>query len=132
MALKYTGIYAGLLGLFFVILSARVIALRIKLRVSVGDGGHETLQRAIRTHGNFAEYIPLGLLLMLLNEQTGVSVWLINALGLCLIAGRIMHAKGIATAEAPMALRKRGMILTFAVLVIGSLSLLFQSIRFIV
>ncbi|QFY42201.1 hypothetical protein F6R98_05790 [Candidatus Methylospira mobilis] len=128
MASKYTGFYAALLGLLFVFLSMRVITLRMKLKVSVGDGGHELLTRAIRIHGNFAEYVPFALLLMLLNELAGASMWLIHALGVSLIAARILHIKGIATAESPMAPRKAGMMLTFAVVITGSLSLLFRSI----
>lgn len=57
-------IYAALLSLLFVALSIRTLRLRRRLSVSLGDDGHSAMVRAIRAHGNFAEYVPLGLLLI--------------------------------------------------------------------
>jgi drug/metabolite transporter (DMT)-like permease len=61
-----TALYAGLLGLLVLILSYRVSRLRLTYRVGTGDGGHDDLGRAIRVQGNAMEYVPLGLVLLLL------------------------------------------------------------------
>ena len=59
-----TPLYAALLGLIFVALSIRTIRLRRRYGVGVGDGNNTELQRAARVHANFAEYVPLALLLI--------------------------------------------------------------------
>ena len=70
-----TPIYAGLAVLFYVFLSIRVIGLRRSTRTSLGNGGHVSLEQAIRVHGNFSEYVPLALVLMLLAElQSGFVI----------------------------------------------------------
>ena len=86
MDITVTAITAALLALLFVILSFRVIRLRGSESVSLGDGGNEKLQRAIRGHGNCAEYVPVGILLLLIAElQDGNGLWLmITAVALML------------------------------------------------
>ena len=66
-----TALYAGLLVAALLFLTYRVILHRRGRRVDLGDGGDRLLQRYLRGHGNFAEYVPLGLLLLLLLEQGG-------------------------------------------------------------
>jgi uncharacterized membrane protein YecN with MAPEG domain len=57
-----TPIYAGLLAIVFVLLSARVILGRFGPgNPSLGDGGNLDMLRRIRGHANFAEYVPLTL-----------------------------------------------------------------------
>ena len=57
---------AALFALFFIVLSLRVAAMRRSTRVSLGDGSNAAMQRLIRAHGNFGEYVPLLLILMAL------------------------------------------------------------------
>jgi len=57
-------LYAALLALIFVALSVRTLRMRRRLRIAVGDGGDTALLRAMRVHANFAEYVPLSLLLI--------------------------------------------------------------------
>lgn len=90
-----TSIYASLLALLIVRLSLAVIKLRRKNRVSVGDGGNEELQLAIRTHSNAVEYIPITLMLLLTLELNGAPKILIHILGVTLLIGRILHAMGL-------------------------------------
>jgi hypothetical protein len=66
-------LYAGILALLYLVLTFRTIVLRGRLRVTLGDGGSEALQRAIRAHANFGEYVPLALVLQLLLASTGAS-----------------------------------------------------------
>jgi hypothetical protein len=90
-----TSIYASLSALLIVRLSLAVIKLRRKNRVSVGDGGNEELQLAIRTHANAVEYIPITLLLLLTLELNGAPSILIHVLGGTLLVGRILHSIGL-------------------------------------
>jgi uncharacterized membrane protein YecN with MAPEG domain len=64
--------YAAILAIFFVVLSIRTIRQRRKLKIGLGDAGNNDMQRAVRVHANFAEYVPLGLLMIYLVEQSGV------------------------------------------------------------
>ena len=65
-----TALYAGLLAPLFLLLSVRVIRQRRGAKVAVrGDGGDAMLLRRMRVHANFAEYVPLALLLMALAEN---------------------------------------------------------------
>lgn len=90
-----TSIYASLSALLIVRLSLSVIKLRRENRVSVGDGGNEALQLAIRAHSNAVEYIPMALMLLLMLELNGAPKMLIHILGATLLIGRILHAMGL-------------------------------------
>ncbi len=94
-----TSIYASLSALLIVRLSVAVIKLRRKNRVSVGDGGNEELQLAIRAHSNAVEYIPIALLLLLTLELNGAPQILIHVLGVTLLVGRILHAMGLSAKD---------------------------------
>ena len=59
--LLITSVIAAALTLIFIKLSFNVIALRRKNKVSLGSGGHEDLERAIRAQANFSEYVPIGI-----------------------------------------------------------------------
>ncbi|MDZ7790250.1 MAG: MAPEG family protein [Xanthomonadales bacterium] len=92
MSFTITMFYAGLLGLVFLALAFRVVSLRRRLKVGLGSGGHEELDRAVRTHANFSEYVPLALVLLALVEAgTAAPVWTVHLLGLVLLLGRLLH-----------------------------------------
>ena len=121
-----TPIYAALFGLIFVFLSIRVIKQRVKNQVTIGDGQHPELMRTMRVHGNFAEYVPLALLLLFfLETQTNHSVF-IHVLGLVLLAGRLIHAYGVSKTDEELHFRKIGMILTFIVILSSAVRILFS------
>lgn len=90
-----TGIYAALAALLILTLARNVIGLRRKYKVALGDGGHEDLLAAIRAHANAIEYLPIGLLLLLIFELSQGPVWLIHLLGSLFIIGRLIHAHGV-------------------------------------
>jgi len=92
MSFTITMFYAGLLAVLFLLLALRVVGLRRSLQVGLGSGGHEVLDRAVRAHANFSEYVPLALLMLALVEAgTAVPAWGVHALGLMLLLGRLMH-----------------------------------------
>lgn len=110
-----TSIYASLAALLIVRLSLSVIKLRRKNRVSVGDGGIDELQLAIRTHANAVEYIPIALILLLTLELNDAPKILVHILGVTLLIGRILHAMGLSKKD----LKKRvlGMQITIYLLI---------------
>ena len=122
MFMSITPVYAGLISLVFVFLSFRVIGLRRKAHIGLGDGGNRLLMRRQRVHGNFAEYAPLVIVLMALAELQGQPAWTIHLIGICLVAGRLLHAYGVSQEPELAKLRVAGMALTFTALISGSLS----------
>lgn len=122
-----TAFYAGLLTPLFVLLSIRVIRQRRDARVGIGHGDDAVLLRRMRVHANFAEYVPLALLLMGLLESMGTSRHLLHGLGIALVAGRLVHAYGVSQTKENLTLRVTGMTLTFAVLVIAALACLLKA-----
>ena len=116
---QVTALYAGLLALVYVILSGWVIRVRVTQKVLAGDKGDPVMANAMRVHANFAEYVPLALILLLLAEMQGAPALALHALGAVLLLARIMHALGMATLPHKPPLRGGGAALTFAVLLIG-------------
>jgi uncharacterized protein len=121
--------YAGLLVFIYIFLSIRVSSMRGNARVMIGSGGNERLERAIRAHGNCAEYVPLALLLLGFMELQRNSSYLLHVLCLMLIAGRLLHAYAISQVNETMALRITGTLLTQAVLIIAAVILIIDYFR---
>lgn len=116
-------IYAPLFVLLYVYLSVNVIRARRRERVGLGTGGNRTVERAMRVHANFSEYVPLTLLLLLILEQSGASILLLHGLFLILLAGRLVHAWGVSQRDENFAFRVSGMTMTFAVMIAASLTI---------
>lgn len=120
-----TPVYAAVFGLIFVALSFRALLLRREFGVGIGDGDNPVLARAARVHSNFAEYVPIALLLVYFLEiQTPASAW-IHLLCSMLLAGRIVHALGVSRVNENYRYRVTGMVLTLTVLISASLRLLY-------
>src|SRR5688572_27283239 len=122
-----TPLYAAILAGLFLLLTLRVVQYRRSARVSLGDGGHPGLQRAIRAHANFAEYVPLALIMLAILELSRFSLYWIHALGIALVVARLLHGYALAYSEhAPFA-RTAGAVVTFAVLIVEALMCLYQT-----
>jgi len=115
--LLITSVIASVLTIIFVKLSFAVIGLRRKNQVGLGSGGHEDLERAIRAQGNFAEYVPIGIILIACLELNGTPWWLVAIPGITLIIGRLIHAVGIKTPPPDFSRRVLGMKFTFYTLI---------------
>jgi len=115
--LLITSIIAAVLTIILIKLSFDVIGLRRKNRVGLGSGGHEDLERAIRAQGNFAEYVPFGIILIACLELNGAPLWLVAIPGITLIIGRLIHAKGINQPPPDFSKRVLGMKFTFYTLI---------------
>ncbi|MCQ8104016.1 MAPEG family protein [Methylomonas sp. SURF-2] len=96
-----SAVYAALSALLIVWLSLRVIRLRRAEKVKLGDGGLAALQNAIRAQGNATEYVPISLILLFLLEYDGGAPWLIHLGGSAILAGRLLHAKGLLSDNMP-------------------------------
>jgi uncharacterized membrane protein YecN with MAPEG domain len=118
-----TPFYAALLALLFMALSARTIRLRRRHRIAMGDGDNSELRRAMRVHANFAEYVPLALLLVFFVEADGAPILWVHLLGGALLCGRALHAWGVSQPRENFRYRVSGMVLTFGVMAAAGLTI---------
>jgi uncharacterized membrane protein YecN with MAPEG domain len=123
-----TPLYAGLLVLWFVVLSMRVVRARGR-GVWLGDGGDAALLRVIRGHANFAEYVPLALLLLAILELSRFSIYVLHALGITLVVARLLHGYALSFTQHFKFGRFWGAALTFVVLLIEAVLCLYQAYR---
>lgn len=128
MTLAVTPIYAAALTVLFLVLTARVITYRRAHKVSLGHGGDPVLERRMRAQGNFAEYVPLCLILLLGAELAGAQALWLHGTGLLLLTGRLMHGIGFSFLRESMILRVGGMVLTLVALLAGAASGLVASL----
>lgn len=132
MSVTIAPLYAGLLGLLLLVLSYRVSGHRRRHGVSLGDGGHKDLQTAIRVQGNFVEYVPTALILLVLLELSGQPFWLVHGLGAALFLGRILHAQGLTANPAGKSFgRLTGILLTWLMILAASVLLVLRSVAVI-
>src|SRR3979409_241429 len=108
--------YAAVLAFIYIALAIRVIRLRQSARVAIGTGGNAGLERTIRVHANFAEYVPFALLLATFVEMQGAPAWPVHLSCLAAGAGRLTHAVGVSPERENIKLRVVGMVMTIAVL----------------
>ena len=126
-AIQVTPAYSAVFALLFFVLSLRTIRMRRRFGVGVGHGNQSLLERAARAHANFAEYVPLTLLLIFFAELQSASAWVIHGLCVALLAGRLSHAYGVSQPEENYAFRVTGMAMTFTVLLTAAVSVLWHS-----
>lgn len=105
MLFQVTALYALPLAILFLVLWFRVTIARSGLKVSIGDAGNTGLHEKIRQHGNFIEWVPIVLLLMMLAEGNKAdAVWL-HVSGALLLIGRLVHPFGLTAINASHPLR---------------------------
>ncbi|MGY3880413.1 MAPEG family protein [Aeromonas veronii] len=121
-------VYAALLALLFVLLSIRTIRTRHSRKVALGHGDDPAMLRAMRVHANFAEYVPLALLLIYFVETGNQTPWLIHLLGSALLLGRLCHAFGMSRTPENFRYRVVGMGLTFTVILVSATHILITAL----
>jgi uncharacterized membrane protein YecN with MAPEG domain len=114
-----TALWTGLLGILMLVLAMRVVRTRVTEKVNIGDGGSAVMLQRIRVHANFTEYVPMGLVLLLVLELNGASAMLLNGLGASLFVARLLHAFGLSSSTGTTPGRFVGTILTWLVLLTG-------------
>lgn len=93
--MRITGLYAALVALLMIFLGARVMLLRRRTSIGLGDGGNRAVACAARAHGNAAEYVPIALILLLILELNQTVPLLLHVFGIALVAARVLHAVGL-------------------------------------
>ena len=123
-----TAVFAGVLGIMFLVLELPIGLLRTRTNVSLGDGGNPDLTVAIRRHANFVEHVPLALLLMALLELNGASHMLLAILGTALVLARLMHPFGLDVHVMRRPPRGLGAATTSLVILVASVALIWRAI----
>ncbi len=113
---RITLILASLHVLLLLILVAPIVRRRISHKIGIGTGGDEFLSRSIRVQGNFVEYVPIALLMLLLLELSGLAAVWLWGFGGALLTARILHAYGLSGSAGTSPGRALGALLTFAVI----------------
>jgi len=126
--MKVTPLYAALLAIWFVVLSVRVIRNRGREKIPLGDGGNRSMLRLMRGHANFAEYVPLALVLMALLELSHFPTYVLHALGVTLLVARLFHGYALSFTPHWMFGRVLGTTLTFAMLLASSAMCFYQAL----
>ncbi len=104
-----TSIYAAICALMLIVMTLDVARLRRKHGVALqGLGTNKHLKRAIRVHGNFAEHVPISLLLILLMEQLGLAAVYLHAFGITLLIARLSHCLALKQSSGPTLPRTLG------------------------
>ena len=126
--LEITSIYASLIAILFLWLSARVIIYRRRNRISLGDSGSKSLLKRMRAHANCAEYAPIALILLALVEFSGAPSYVVHGLGVLLVAGRFVHGWGFSASPPVMNARVLGMVVTLSMIALSALGLLLHGL----
>ena len=125
------------LTIFYVRLFKNVVNLRRKFKIPLGYDKNIDLQRAIRAHSNFIEYVPFSLIL-------SMFLYFHNYLIFCclssffLLLGRTLHHRGISNnqeIETKYLFRMRGMKFTmwsYYVNIIGITIYIIQTFYFFI
>lgn len=101
-----TPIVAGVLLLLVTLLAINVSMLRMRLKISLGDGGNKHMNKAIRAHANALEHgLPFILLLFFREQQVGCAGGL-RAIAVAFVVARVLHAVGML--GGPFNLRRLG------------------------
>lgn len=129
-AIHAVALWVGLNLLLILVLSMLVVRQRQKHKVDLGDGGVAELARAIRALGNATEYIPAGLvgLIVLAMTGTAASAVLVHVAGFLLFAGRVVHAVGLSNSGGASFARTIGMLATWVAYIFMIAATLFNAI----
>ena len=119
---SYTAVFAGFLIL---LLTIKVIQLRRRGGVVLGESDDRILTKAIRGHANAVEQFPIALMLMGLAEIQGGNFMLLLLSAVLLCFGRLLHGIYFAVHGTHWRLRMYGMLLTLIAqgLLVGVLAL---------
>lgn len=95
MLLQTTLCLAAAAAIINIWLSQRISQLRHRHKISIGTGGNEMIERRMRAQLNFAENVPVVLILIAIIEMTGkAGLWLAPA-GAVFMLGRVFHGLGM-------------------------------------
>jgi hypothetical protein len=122
-----TAAYLGILALLYAVLGLQVSRLRRGNQVLFGDGGNIKLRSAIRAHANFAEYVPLIVLMVAMLEISGMPAARVHLLMGALLVAPLLHPLGMYVGPRTLQFqicRVGGILLTILVLIASAVLLL--------
>ena len=121
-----TSAYLGILALLYLVLGLQVSRLRRGHRVLFGDGDNIKLRSAIRAHANFAEYVPIIVLMVAMLEMSGMPALRVHLLMGALLVARLLHPLGMYVGPRTLQFqicRVGGILLTLLVMIAAALQL---------
>ena len=127
-SMAVTLLYVGLNTLILLTLAILTVRTRVQTRTDIGTGDNVAMIKAVRAHGNAAEYVPLALILIGALEMSGAARPLLHGLGIGLTASRLAHAQGIYSSLGTSPGRLVGTLLIWAVYLVGGAACLYYAI----
>jgi uncharacterized protein len=121
-------LWTGLNLILLLVLSVRVVRLRRRHGVEIGDGGRTDLGLAVRAFGNASEYVPAAIGAIAVLALVGAPVLLVHAAGLMLFAGRLSHAFGLSRSGEASMPRAAGVVLTWLAYILSAVALIFYAV----
>lgn len=109
-----SALWVGLHILLMLVLSALVTRQRQKHKIPFGDEGVPELAHAIRAFGNASEYVPIGMVGLIVLDVAGAAPLLVHVGGFILFVGRVTHAVGMSNSGDASIPRAVGMTMTWA------------------
>lgn len=110
---KIAALYIAVNLLIILVLSVRVVGGRFNKKISLGTGNDKDMEIRVRSQANATEYIPIGMISLLVLVFLGAPTWLLHALGGLFTAGRLVHPIGMA---GPLVARQLGTVFTWTAL----------------
>lgn len=92
---QIVALYVALHLILTPILMFRVGQVRIKEKISLGDGDNPALFARIRAHGNYVETAPFALIGLVALAMMGANSIGLHLFGAVFLIGRILHAHGM-------------------------------------
>lgn len=92
-------LYVGLSVIVMLALKLNSGRVRAGAKVSIGDGGDESLQRAMRMQANAVEDVPVVLLGLFGLAAVSAPVILVHVLGAMFVFARVVHGLGMGGAS---------------------------------
>ena len=124
-----TATYLGILALLYLVLGLQVSRLRRGHRVLFGDGDNIKLRSAIRAHANFAECVPIIVLMVAMLEMSGMPAIRVHLLMGVLLVARLLHPLGMYVGPRTLRFqicRVGGILLTLLVMLGAAVMLLWR------
>jgi uncharacterized membrane protein YecN with MAPEG domain len=127
-AVHAAALWVGVHLLLLLVLSVLVVRQRRKHSVELGDAEIPELARAIRAFGNATEYVPGGLIALVVLAMAGANPIAVHAVGLTLFVGRVAHALGLSRSGSASLPRAVGVLVTWIAYIMAGVALLFYAI----
>ncbi|MEH6561237.1 MAG: MAPEG family protein [Marinobacter sp.] len=127
MIVPVTGVFAAVLGILLLVLSAHVVKFRLKYNKGMGVTDNPDFEAAVRAHGNLVEYAPIGLIMLGIAELNGVASGFVYWAGMALVVGRLLHAWGMINGRGNThKARVLGVVLTWLAILAAAIMLLWN------